>query len=227
MLGKSLFCKQWLALMLLTLGVSLAQLSTSSRYKQQQHRNTTFGFLAVLAAAIISGFSGVYFEKILKNSSASIWIRNLQMGTASIVAGLIGIYLSGEASLVINNGYFYGYNWIVWLVIVLQAIGGLIVAVVVKYTDNILKGFAASFSMVTSCLLSYWFLDFQPGLEFLMGATLVNVSIFMYSYSPSTKQTVKSTDRNIEKDMEKDQHEISHGAVVVPLMSSSYVATSV
>jgi UDP-sugar transporter A1/2/3 len=36
-------------------------------------------------------------------------------------------------------------------VTILQAIGGLVVAVVVKYADNILKGFAASFSIVTSC----------------------------------------------------------------------------
>lgn len=40
----------------------------------------------------------------------------------------------------------------------LQAIGGLVVAVVVKYADNILKGFAASFSIVSSCTLSFFFL---------------------------------------------------------------------
>jgi hypothetical protein len=46
----------------------------------------------------------------------------------------------------------------------------LVVAVVVKYADNILKGFAASFSIVTSLLLCYCFLDFQPTWMFFCGA---------------------------------------------------------
>lgn len=44
-----------------------------------------------------------------------------------------------------------------------QAYGGLVIALVVKYADNILKGFAVSLSIITSSLISYWFLgDFEP-----------------------------------------------------------------
>jgi hypothetical protein len=96
---------------------------------------------------------------------------------------------------VIARGFFYGYNPVVVSVIVLQvhcphltsplltslslsppqAIGGLVVAVVVKYADNILKGFAASFSLITSLLLCYFILDdFVPSLAFFTGA----VSLF-------------------------------------------------
>lgn len=38
------------------------------------------GLVAVLSGCVTSGFSGVYFEKILKGSSTSIWIRNIQLG---------------------------------------------------------------------------------------------------------------------------------------------------
>ena len=67
-------------------------------------------------------------------------------------------------------GFFYGYDLIVVSVVLLQAIGGLVVAVVVKYADNILKGFAASFSIITSCIISIFVLDFEPTLLFLFGA---------------------------------------------------------
>ena len=40
--------------------------------------------------------------------------------------------------------FFKGYNSIVWGVIFFQAAGGLIVAMVVKYADNIIKNFATS-----------------------------------------------------------------------------------
>ena len=59
MLNRSLSKRQWAALLLLTVGVSLAQLSSASTSASasgsssaaQQGRNSTLGFAAVLAAA--------------------------------------------------------------------------------------------------------------------------------------------------------------------------------
>lgn len=38
------------------------------------------GLIAVLMACVSSGFAGVYFEKILKETSQSLWLRNIQLG---------------------------------------------------------------------------------------------------------------------------------------------------
>ena len=54
-----------------------------------------------------------------------------------------------------RGDFFSGYNKYVWGVITLQAAGGLIVAVVVKYADNVMKGFATSISIIISAVLSY------------------------------------------------------------------------
>jgi UDP-sugar transporter A1/2/3 len=44
----------------------------------------------------------------------------------------------------------------------MQAAGGITVAVVMKYADNILKGFATSLSIILSSFVSFFFLnDFQ------------------------------------------------------------------
>lgn len=51
----------------------------------------------------------------------------------------------------------------VYFVLCSQAFGGLVVAAVVKYADNILKGFATSVSIIVSSLMSFYFLgDFTP-----------------------------------------------------------------
>lgn len=48
-------------------------------------------------------------------------------------------------------------------VFVFQALGGLVIAAVIKYADNILKGFATSLSIILSTLISYFLLqDFEP-----------------------------------------------------------------
>ena len=46
------------------------------------------GVLAVLTACCSSGFAGVYFEKILKGTKASIWMRNVQLGEPRGCEGL-------------------------------------------------------------------------------------------------------------------------------------------
>ena len=78
------------------------------------------GFMAVMLAAVLSGFAGVYFEMILKNSSPSIWMRNIHMGFTSIPLALMGVYFSGEGPQVMQHGFFYGYNSLVVSVILLQ-----------------------------------------------------------------------------------------------------------
>ncbi len=51
------------------------------------------------------------------------------------------------------------------VVVVFEAYGGLVIALVVKYADNILKGFAVSLSIILSSLVSWGLLaDFEPTL---------------------------------------------------------------
>jgi UDP-sugar transporter A1/2/3 len=70
---------------------------------------------------------------------------------------------------------------------VLQAGGGLVVAMVVKYADNILKGFATSLAIIVSCVASVLFFDFQVNLQFCLGTMVVIMSIFLYGYQPTPK----------------------------------------
>ncbi len=78
-------------------------------------------------------------------------------------------------------GFLYGYGPAVWSVVCLQAAGGLLVAAVMKYADNILKGFATAMSIICSCLLSMVLFGFQPSGMFLSGASLVLGAIYLYS----------------------------------------------
>jgi len=188
MLGRKLSKMQWISLIILTIGVSMAQLSAQSDTSKGE--NSFLGFVAVLSAACTSGFSGVYFEKMLKGSSTTLWMRNIQMVISSIILALFGVYWSGDYNdSVYQNGFFYGYTNITWMVVLLQAVGGLVVAVVVKYADNILKGFAASFSILTSCFVCIFVFNWRPTMIWLVGACLVNYSMKMYSDHPIKDKT--------------------------------------
>ncbi|CAN9503173.1 unnamed protein product [Ophioblennius macclurei] len=195
MLGRRLDCHQWLSLLLLMTGVALVQWPTTSGAESEEKvlsaSSQFVGLMAVLMACVSSGFAGVYFEKILKETKQSVWLRNIQLGLFSFVFGLIGMMVY-DMERVRENGMFQGYNHITWIVVTLQAVGGLVVAVVIKYADNILKGFATSLSIIMSTLISYFLLkDFTPTGLFFIGAVLVIAATFFYGYKRSPTSTVK------------------------------------
>lgn len=61
-------------------------------------------------------FLGVYFEKVLKSSDTSLWVRNIQMYLSGIAVTLVGAYLSDGVGIK-EKGFFYGYTYYVWFVI--------------------------------------------------------------------------------------------------------------
>eukprot|EP00970_Alexandrium_tamarense_P006468 scaffold1102_cov195-Alexandrium_tamarense.AAC.42 len=182
MLGRQFSATKWCSLVVLTAGVAVVQVSGSgdSHANGNEDRNRFVGLVAVLCASCTSGFSGVYFEKILKGSETTLWVRNIQMGIPSMIIALVTVFL-GDSEEVSRKGFFVGYSPLVITVITVQAVGGLIVAVVVKYADNVLKVFASSFSILFSCIISAFAFDFRPNVLFLVGAFLVILSTAMYS----------------------------------------------
>ncbi|XP_015114511.1 UDP-galactose translocator [Diachasma alloeum] len=193
-LRRSLLKIQWSALILLLIGVVLVQLADSGPTKVPSgiEQNRVLGFSAALTACFLSGFAGIYFEKILKGSDISVWMRNVQLSLLSVPIGLISCYVT-DRDVIIKQGFFFGYDWFVNYLVVLQAGGGLIVAMVVKHADNILKGFATSLAIIISCIASIYLFNFKLTFQFASGAILVICSIFMYSHQPKPKQT---TDRH-------------------------------
>lgn len=183
MLKKKLSPQQWSSLVILFVGVALVQFrpedSKSSKTATTDQR-PSMGLFAVILSCFMSGFAGVYFEKILKGTKQSLWLRNVQLGSMSVIIGLITMEIK-DGPKIQERGFFFGYDYVVWIVIVFQSLGGLLVAVVVKYADNILKGFATSAAIVLSCIASIYLFDFKLSFPFTTGAFLVIISVYIYS----------------------------------------------
>lgn len=141
------------------------------------------GLVAVIISCLSSGFAGVYFEMMLKGSDASVWLRNVQLGMFGSITALLTMAVK-DGVKISDDGVFYGYSILVWLVISQQALGGLIVALVVRYADNILKGFATSLSIILSCVASVFLFNYTITINFSLGAVLVMMAIYLYGQAP-------------------------------------------
>ena len=185
MLHRKLSMNQWISLFLLTAGIAIVQIPTAdstpkhpAQHDDGAHKRSLFirddpnevhmdrmvGLVSVIVACTISGLAGVYFEKVLKGSSTSLWVRNIQLSFYSLFPALfIGVILK-DGREIMERGFFDGYNGVVWTAIAFQAAGGIVVALCVNFADNIAKNFATSISILLSSLASVYFFDFQLSL---------------------------------------------------------------
>jgi UDP-sugar transporter A1/2/3 len=202
MLGKRLSPAKWLSLVLLALGVAIVQIQTASppkssptthsmaegadSYHSPSHTMHHFkGITAVITACFTSGLAGVYFEMVLKGSKADLWIRNVQLSLFSLIPALVPIFFGSEVSL---WNMFEGFGFWAWATVATQVAGGLITALVIKFSDNIMKGFATSLSIVLSFLASVGLFNFRITPSFVIGAITVMAATWMYN-QPQQQQS--------------------------------------
>lgn len=185
MLRKRLLFTQWGALYFLIAGITIIQLTDQKKVAtiNSAEQNRLLGFGAALCGCALSGFTSVYFEKMLKVTDISIWMRNVQMSLLSIPLGIGTCFISDFNNITLN-GFFHGYDWFVIYLVLLQACGGLLAGLVMRYADNILKGFATSLSIIISCIASVYLFDFNLTAQFAIGVMIVIGSIYLYGYVP-------------------------------------------
>lgn len=166
-------------------GISLVQLNLSDEETHNhpntpKNQNPLLGVIAVLLSTFLSGFAGVYVEKMLKSTQKSLWLRNTQLSFFGIIFGIFGMFTK-DYTVIFEKGFFFGYDTLVIFTVFMQAISGMTIAVVFKYADNILKSFAASTAILISCVAAVYFFQAHLTLQFFLGALCVVLSIFLYN----------------------------------------------
>jgi UDP-sugar transporter A1/2/3 len=200
MLQRKYSLQQWICLTVLSIGVAIVVLGEKKDddgKKQEIQQNLLVGLTAVTIACMSSALAGVYFEKVLKKPGdtgkegtpqASLWMRNIQLSFFSIIvaASQGGFKDTGKP-------YLHGFSTAAWVLVGLQAGGGLLVAAVIKYADNVLKGLATGVSVVVATAFSMVFFGTEVTAQFFTGAALILTSVYFFSnplparFQPKTK----------------------------------------
>ena len=192
LLGRRLSAQQWRALGHLMIGCVLVvyQKGGGGANPHAAHlRLVAIGCL--IFTYTLSGLNGVYVEKVLKAKAKpapvdgavakqpSIWFRNFQLALYSIVfASLSSVFLQHD-KWTVDSLSPQGSPW-AWLATFVGAAGGILVALVLRYADVILKCFVSSISIITTTLLSVWLFGRTVDIYFALGCGVVILSIFNY-----------------------------------------------
>lgn len=142
------------------------------------------GFMAVTFACMTSGLAGVYFEMVLKGTKADLWTRNIQLSFFSLIPALLPVLFTSSTSHGLAGALvepFANFSVWAWATVLTQVLGGLVTAIVIKYSDNILKGFATSLSIILSFLASVLLFAYPITPAFLIGSIVVLSATWMYN----------------------------------------------
>ncbi|KAH9589268.1 Nucleotide-sugar transporter [Trypanosoma melophagium] len=190
MLGRHLSMMQWMSLFVLTLGVLLTQQQPESsamlKGPARSPQKPLLGVGACVLSGLSSSYAGVYFEKVVKTTAPSLAVRNIHLSLfgipfAALSLIVLDILPRRRGPTAVEFYYWRGYNqWLTIALVAVHAFGGLLVAVVVKYADNLVKGFATGVAVIVSGGLSFLIWGHVPSSSFLTGCALITFATVMY-----------------------------------------------
>jgi solute carrier family 35 (UDP-sugar transporter), member A1/2/3 len=188
-LGTKLKYIQVISLCLLTCGVMLCNLSKLSSDSAKMDGKTITGIMATLAIALSSGFASVYTEKVIKgqgkravqdNQDFGLAYTQVQLAFMSIVT--IGAYAAArDWQEILEYGLWHNFTTAAFLSVASSALGGLIVASVLKYADSVLKGYATAMSVILTGCLSMILFGTQLNTIYFMGIINVVIAVGLYN----------------------------------------------
>eukprot|EP00793_Prasinoderma_coloniale_P006610 PRCOL_00001440-RA len=179
--------RRWAALLLLLLGCAASQLRTSVRETLAQ---PLMGYVLVLTQCTISAVASIYTEWLLKRSSQSIYLQNLQMYVYGTLFGLAALASKGLTPVDLIEGW----NAAAFVSMGLLAFSGLTVSAIMKYADNLVKVFATAGSMFLTSGLSALMFSTPVYATQLAGIVVASVALYIYASSPTPTNVAPTTD---------------------------------
>ncbi|XP_014433489.2 putative UDP-sugar transporter protein SLC35A4 [Pelodiscus sinensis] len=180
-LHQRLSLHKWLALFLLTAaGVSYAygglqDVQHAPSSSDMQLHVTLLGLLLISVYCLISGLSAVYTEVILKTQGLPLALQNLFLYS-------FGVLLNSAVHLLSSGGagFLDGFSFWVLVIVLSQALNGLIMSVVMKHSSNITRLFVISCSMLVNALLSVLLFSLQLTAFFFLAVLLIGMAVHLY-----------------------------------------------
>ncbi|NXE30845.1 S35A4 protein, partial [Ardeotis kori] len=176
-LRQRLSARKWLALFLLmAAGVSYScgGLQDPGSPSEMRLHVTLVGLLLLSVYCLISGLSAVYTEAILKSQALPLSLQNLFLYFFGVLLNLLGCFWSRA-----EGGFLEGFSSWVLVIVVSQALNGLIMSVVMKHSSNITRLFVISCSILVNALLSVSLFDLQLTLLFFVAVSCIGLAVHL------------------------------------------------
>mmetsp|Transcript_29185 Transcript_29185/g.85559 ORF Transcript_29185/g.85559 Transcript_29185/m.85559 type:complete len:307 (+) Transcript_29185:359-1279(+) len=189
LLKRHLHLVQWYAICLVACGTAASQIPacndvTLARISDESHHTPWWGFFLMVVSCFLSALGGIYSEKLLKGKMHdSIHWQNVQLYAWGIFFNLVGT-LSHDSALV-SQGFLTGYNGWTWAAILNNALNGLAISALLKFSDNIMRVFAHASAIVCTMVANIVLFGVRPTAQVIVAFCVIAISMAQYNTAPS------------------------------------------
>jgi drug/metabolite transporter (DMT)-like permease len=170
LLARPISHQQLIAIALQSLGLFVAQYDAC----KQATVLPPYVYLLLLLSLLITSFSGVANEKLLKDESVHMHVQNVCLYVYGIMLNLAVFFMTA------SQPFFHGYSPPAWGVIACQALLGVVVTFVLKYADMTVRCLASSCAVSTLYAINIFALGFDFNPVYFAGAATVFLSTYLY-----------------------------------------------
>jgi len=160
------------------------------------------GMIALITEITLSAAASVYMEaqfKDVNDEVLGLWEKNIQLAAWSMPVYIVmDVWTKGSSfffnsqdgtvgTVIMNyyllGGFFAGWSHITLLIAMLNSLGGLAVAMSLKYTDSVLKCLAMSISVIITTWASWKLLNGVMSEYVLLASALVILGVLNYQFA--------------------------------------------
>ncbi|KAG7162167.1 UDP-galactose transporter senju-like [Homarus americanus] len=195
---KQLSKRQWVSLIILTIGCIVKQLSTSKKTDlSPTESDVPFSVMLsnlvslhtglLLVQVFCSCLAGVYNEKLLKDTGAEvhIMVQNVFMNINSIICNAVVLLYRGELiSAFSTTSLSQVWQPVVVVIILNNAAVGIVTCFFLRNLNSILKTFASALELMFTAVLSWVIFGIAVNWWTAVAIALVIFATYMYAQNP-------------------------------------------
>jgi len=180
-LGRKLNAFQYLAIWQLACGAAVSQIQI--KCNNSDERSSLLGLLLSVVSCMLSALGGIYSEKLLKEKPVGgFHFQNIQLYLWGILFNLLGTRLSNGSTLDrSSDSLFKGFGFWAYLVVINNALNGLVISAILKYADNIARVYSHSAAMLLTMVISVLFFKREPTPQLFLAIVIVTASGLQYN----------------------------------------------
>ncbi|KAJ6216883.1 hypothetical protein RDWZM_008040 [Blomia tropicalis] len=183
--------KQWVSLILLTIGCVIKQLD-SIEFSTSQGGTFLNGYLLLIGVQIMcSCLAGVYNEYLLKGEVDShLMVQNIFMYADSILCNLFAVSFYSKQTALIDLNIFT--KPIVLLIIIVNACCGLSTSFFIKTFNSIMKSYTTGIELLLTAVICFFIFAIPLNGFTIISIFVVSYATYMFARNPVITVTYKA-----------------------------------
>lgn len=175
--NREILALQWKVILIQVLGLCIVQWDPCENLPLL----SIGGYSLLFASVLTTTVSGVFNEYTVKTLPDSINIVNMILYLFGIAFNFICfLFLSPPGSNDSRVGFFEGYDAAAIGVIIANSLMGIVITLVYKYADVIVKTFATAFTTCALFFINHWFFGKESNVMSYLGSFVVFLAVYIF-----------------------------------------------